>query len=109
MGRFLGGVRLSGLGFLGVFFFLRKKSFYVFLRPNQFLHLVPCLMVVWVESIEVRLLVPKGILSVRLTGIYLIAFPICLSNLHCGAFPSSAQYSSIETILSSLVFMKDVT
>ena len=46
MGRFLGGVRLSGLGFLGVFFFLRKKSFYVFLCPDQFLHLVPCLAVV---------------------------------------------------------------
>ena len=42
MGRFLGGVRLSGLGFLGGVLFLRKKSFYVFLRPNQLLHLVPC-------------------------------------------------------------------
>ena len=50
MGRVLGGIRLSGLSFLGGIFFLRKKSFYVFLRPNQFLHLIPCLAVVRVLS-----------------------------------------------------------
>ena len=63
---------LTCLCFLGGVLFLCKKAFHVFLCPNQFLHLVPCLMVVWVESIEVRLLVPKGILSVRLTGIVLL-------------------------------------
>ena len=35
--------------------------------------------------------------------------PMCLSNLHCGALPSSAQYSSSDTILSFSVRMKDVT
>lgn len=40
-GRFLGGIRLSGLGFLGGVLFLCKKAFYVFLRTNQFLHLIP--------------------------------------------------------------------
>ena len=46
MGRVLGGIRLEGPGFLGSFFFLRKKSFYIFLCPDQFLHRVPCLTVV---------------------------------------------------------------
>ena len=41
-GRFLGGIRLSGLRFFDDVLFLRKKSFYVFLSPNQFLHLVQC-------------------------------------------------------------------
>ena len=40
---------------------------------------------------------------------YLIAFPICLSNLHLGAMPSSAQYSSTATILPLITLMKDVT
>ena len=44
-GKLLGGIRLSGLGFLGGIFFLRKKSFHIFLCPNQFLHLIPCLAV----------------------------------------------------------------
>ena len=48
MGRVLDGIRLSGLGFLGGVLFLCKKAFYVFLRTNQFLHLVPCLAVVWI-------------------------------------------------------------
>ena len=43
LGKLLGGIRLWGLGFLGGVLFLRKKSFYVFLCPNQFLHLIPCL------------------------------------------------------------------
>ena len=46
MGRVLGGIRLSGLRFFDGVLFFRKKSFYVFLSPNQFLHLVPCLAVV---------------------------------------------------------------
>lgn len=37
------------------------------------------------------------------------AYDTILDNLHCGALPSSAQYSSMETILSSLIFIKDVT
>ena len=37
---------LTCLCFLGGVLFLCKKSFYVFLSPNQFLHLVPCLAVV---------------------------------------------------------------
>ena len=37
LGKRLGGIRLVGLGFLGGVLFLRKKSFYVFLCPNQFL------------------------------------------------------------------------
>ena len=49
MGRVLGGIRLSGLSFLGGILFLCKKAFYVFLRTNQFLHLVPCLAVVRVR------------------------------------------------------------
>ena len=44
-GRILGGIRLSGLSFLGGVLFLRKKSFHIFLCPNQFLHLLPCLAV----------------------------------------------------------------
>ena len=43
------------------------------------------------------------------TGIYIIGVPMCLSILHCGGFPSSAQYSSIDTILSFAVFMNDTT
>ena len=50
MGRVLGGIRLSGLSFLGGVLFLCKKAFYVFLRTNQFLHLVPCLAVVRVSG-----------------------------------------------------------
>ena len=34
IGRFLGGIRLAGLCFLGGVLFLRKKSFYVFLCPK---------------------------------------------------------------------------
>ena len=49
MGRVLGGIRLSGLRFFDGVLFFRKKSFYVFLSPNQFLHLVPCLAVVRVR------------------------------------------------------------
>ncbi len=37
LGKHLGGIRLVGLGFIGGVLFLRKKSFYVFLCPNQFL------------------------------------------------------------------------
>ena len=43
MGRVLGGIRLSGLRFFDGVLFSREKSFHVFLCPNQFLHLVPCL------------------------------------------------------------------
>lgn len=43
------------------------------------------------------------------TGIYIIGLPMCLSILHCGGFPSSAQYSSIEIILSFAVLMNDTT
>ena len=50
MGRVLGGIRLSGLRFFDGVLFFRKKSFYVFLSPNQFLHLVPCLAVIRVRS-----------------------------------------------------------
>ena len=46
MGRVLGGIRLSVLRFFDDVLFLRKKSFYVFPSPNQFLHLVPCLTIV---------------------------------------------------------------
>ena len=38
---------------------------------------------------------------------YLIALPMCISRRHCGASPSSAQYSSMEAIFPSAVFMKD--
>ena len=38
--------------------------------------------------------------SVGQIGIYIIGLPMCLSILHCGGFPSSAQYSSIDVILS---------
>ena len=37
---------LTCLCFLGGVLFLCKKTFYIFLRPNQFLHLVPCFAVV---------------------------------------------------------------
>ena len=50
MGRVLGGIRLSGLRFFDGVFFSREKSFHVFLCPNQFLHLVPCLAVVRVSG-----------------------------------------------------------
>ena len=50
LGKLLGGIRLSGRCFFGGFLFFRKKSFYVFLRPNQFLHLISCLAVVRVGS-----------------------------------------------------------
>ena len=50
MGRVLGGIHLSGLRFFDGVLFSRKKSFHVFLCPNQFLHLVPCLAVVRVSS-----------------------------------------------------------
>ena len=50
MGRVLGGIRLSGLRFFDGVLFLCKKSFYVFLCPNQFLHLVPCFAVVRVSG-----------------------------------------------------------
>ena len=38
-----------------------------------------------------------------------MGIPMCLSILHCGALPSSAQYSSSDTILSFSVRRKDVT
>ena len=38
------------LCFLGGVLFLCKKTFYIFLCPNQFLHLVACLAVVRVSS-----------------------------------------------------------
>ena len=41
-----GNLRLSSLLVLLCWLFLRKKSFYIFLCPNQFLHLIPCLAVV---------------------------------------------------------------
>lgn len=41
-----GNLFLSSLLVLLCWLFLRKKSFYVFLCPNQFLHLIPCLAVV---------------------------------------------------------------
>ena len=41
------------------------------------------------------------------TYAYLIVAPICLSSRHCGASPSSPQYSSTDTILSSLIWMND--
>ena len=50
---------------------------------------------------------PKGG-RYKKTGIYIIGVPMCLSILHCGGFPSSAQYSSIDTILSFAVFMNDI-
>ena len=50
MGRVLGGIHLSGLHFFDGVLFSRKKSFHVFLCPNQFLHLVPCLAVVRVSG-----------------------------------------------------------
>lgn len=50
MGRVLGGIRLSGLRFFDGVLFSREKSFHVFLCPNQFLHLVPCLAVVRVSG-----------------------------------------------------------
>ena len=50
MGRVLGGIRLSGLRFFDGVLFSRKKSFHVFLCPNQFLPLVPRLAVVRVSS-----------------------------------------------------------
>ena len=50
MGRVLGGIRLSSLRFFDGVLFSRKKSFHVFLCPNQFLHLVPCLAVVRVSG-----------------------------------------------------------
>ena len=37
---------LTCLCFLGGVLFLCKKTFYIFLCPNQFLHLIPCLAVV---------------------------------------------------------------
>lgn len=40
---------------------------------------------------------------------HFIAVPICLSNLHCGASLSSAQYSSNEIILSLTILINDVT
>ena len=40
---------------------------------------------------------------------YIIGVPMCLAILHCGGFPSSAQYSSIDTILSFSVLMNDTT
>ncbi len=46
MGRVLGGIRLSGLRFFDGVLFFRKKSFHVFLCPDQFLHLVPCFAIV---------------------------------------------------------------
>lgn len=49
MGRFLGSIRLPGLGFLCGVFFLCKKSFYIFLCANQLLHLIPYLAVVRVS------------------------------------------------------------
>ena len=49
-GKLLGGIRLSCLCFLGGVLFLCKKSFYIFLYPNQFLHFVPCLAVVRVSG-----------------------------------------------------------
>ncbi len=45
--------------------------------------------------------------SVGQIGIYIIGVPMCLSILHCGGFPSSAQYSSIDTILSFAVLIND--
>ena len=44
--RFLGDIRLAGMRFFGGVLFLHKKAFYIFLCPNQFLHLIPCLAVV---------------------------------------------------------------
>ena len=41
---------LTCLCFLGGVLFLCKKTFYIFLRPNQFLHFVPCLAVVRVSG-----------------------------------------------------------
>ena len=51
-GRILDGIRLSGLRFFSGVLFLRKKSFYIFLCPNQFLHLVPCLAVLRISGVR---------------------------------------------------------
>ena len=49
-GRILGVICLTDLFFLGGVLFLCKKTFYIFLCSNQFLHLVACLAVVRVLS-----------------------------------------------------------
>ena len=50
LGKLLGGIRLASPAFLGGVLFLRKKAFHVFLCPNQFLHLIPCLAVLRVSG-----------------------------------------------------------
>ena len=51
-GRILGVICLTDLFFLGGVLFLRKKAFHVFLCPNQFLHLIPCLAVLRVSVVR---------------------------------------------------------
>lgn len=46
MGRVLDGIRLSGMLRSEIALVLRKKQLHIFLCPDQFLHLVPCLAVV---------------------------------------------------------------
>ena len=71
MGKLLGGIRLASPAFLGGVLFLRK-TFHVFLRPNQFLHLIPCLAVLRVSGfllgqqlceLRIQLLDPRQLLQ----------------------------------------------
>ena len=50
MGRVLGGIRLSGLRFFDGVLFLCKEQLHILLRPQQRLHLLPCLAVVRVSG-----------------------------------------------------------
>ena len=46
MGRILGDIHLAGQDFLGDVLFLCKKTFHIFLCPNQLLDFIPCFAVV---------------------------------------------------------------
>ena len=103
----LGGIRLSGRCFFGGFLFLCKKSFYVFLCPDQFLHLISCLAVVRVGSFlfcqqlcELRSpgIVPpfKFMVNKKASGLFrTLAFGFPLSSftlLSCKAFSAPLNF-----------------
>ena len=99
-GRILSGIRLASPVFLGGVLFLRKKSFYIFLCPNQFLHLVPCLAVLRVNATSQ--LVPFQPEAVQGFSV----FPFCLTSFLKNGYKKDRQLFADcdQSTVSFLIF-----
>ena len=97
----LGGIRLAGRCFFGGFLFLCKKSFYVFLCPDQFLHLISCLAVVRVGCF----LLSQQFCELRSPGI-VPPFKFMVNKKASGLFRSLAMESIFSCFAASFSFIR---